>query len=54
MGGKYYFDVALFEETATVQIQYKSRIKELTVSADYIGEGTYIIPHLWIGGEKYE
>ena len=37
MGGKYYFDVALFEETATVQIQYKSRIKELTVSADYIG-----------------
>lgn len=46
-GGKYYFNVALFEETATVPIEYISKIKEITVYSDYIGEGRYIIPHNW-------
>jgi lipopolysaccharide transport system ATP-binding protein/teichoic acid transport system ATP-binding protein len=47
IGGKYYFHVALFEETATVAIQYISMIKDITVISDYIGEGRYIIPHVW-------
>lgn len=49
LGGKYYFDVALFDRTATVPIQYCERIKELTVTADYIGEGVCILPHKWRG-----
>lgn len=52
IGGKYYFDVALFEETATVAIQYLSMIKSITITSDYIGEGRYIIPHTW--GENFE
>lgn len=47
LGGNYYFDVALFEETATVPIQYMSKIKTFTILSEYIGEGKYIIPHLW-------
>lgn len=47
LGGSYYFDAALFEQTATVPIQYISRIKEITVTADYGGEGVYIMPHRW-------
>lgn len=47
IGGKYYFDTALFEETATVPIQYISKIKEITITSSYIGEGRYIIPHVW-------
>lgn len=47
VGGKYYFDAALFEETATVAIQYVSMVKNITVISDYIGEGRYIIPHVW-------
>lgn len=54
VGGKYYFDVALFEETATVQIEYKSIIKEITITSDYIGEGRYVIPHKWVGGKVVE
>jgi teichoic acid transport system ATP-binding protein len=47
IGGNYYFDAALFEETATVPIQYVSMIKDITIITDYIGEGRYIIPHVW-------
>lgn len=46
-GGQYYFDVALFEKTATVPIQYISRIKLITVEAEYPGEGVVILPHKW-------
>ncbi|MDF2857944.1 MAG: transporter related protein [Neobacillus sp.] len=51
LGGNYYFDVALFEETATVAIQYKKMIKEITISSGYKGEGKYVIPHIWGGGD---
>ena len=50
IGGTYFFDVALFEETATVPIQYMTRIKEITVTSGYIGEGRFIIPHKWSDG----
>jgi len=47
LGGRYYFDTALFEKTATVPIQYIGLIKQITVLNDYVGEGRYIIPHEW-------
>jgi lipopolysaccharide transport system ATP-binding protein/teichoic acid transport system ATP-binding protein len=47
IGGRYYFDAALFEQTATVAIQYCKRIKEFTILPEYSGEGRYIIPHVW-------
>ena len=50
LSGKYYFDVALYEQTATVAIQYISKVKEVTVIANYDGEGVYIIPHVWRHG----
>lgn len=50
-GGKYYFDVALFEETATAAIQYIKTIKEFNVTSAYIGEGRLIIPHIWCDGK---
>lgn len=46
-GGKYYFDVALYDKTATVAIQYIRMIKQITVISDYVGEGRLIIPHKW-------
>lgn len=47
IGGKYYFNAALFDKTATVPFPYKSMIKTITVHMNYIGEGRYIIPHKW-------
>lgn len=47
LSGKYYFDVALFEQTATVPIQYITKIKEIEIIANYDGEGVYIMPHQW-------
>lgn len=47
LGGRYYFDVAIFDKTATVPIQYLAKAKEFTVTADYIGEGVFIVPHEW-------
>lgn len=47
LGGKYYFDVAIFDKTANVPIHYWAKIHEILVTADYIGEGVCIIPHEW-------
>lgn len=48
LGGEYYFDVALIEETATIPIQYLSRVKKIKIKSDYKGEGIFIIPHDWL------
>lgn len=48
LGGEYYFDVALIEETATIPIQYLSRAKKIKIKSDYKGEGIFIIPHDWL------
>lgn len=48
VGGKYYLDVALFDETATVPIHFKSMIETFTILSNYEGEGRYIIPHKWL------
>ena len=52
LGGGYYFDVGMFDKTATVPIEYRGKIMEFTVTADYIGEGVCILPHQWKTKEK--
>lgn len=46
-GGKYYFEAALEDQTATVGFHYIQRIKEINVIMDYTCEGRYCIPHAW-------
>lgn len=48
-GGKYYFNTGLFDQTATVAFPYKAFIKTITITMGYVGEGRYIIPHVWEG-----
>ena len=47
LGGKYCFDVALEDKTATVPIQYIQRVKEISVVSEYVSEGIFTIPHKW-------
>lgn len=47
LGGRYYFDVALEDETASVNIHIIGHIKEFTIKTGYIGEGKIIVPHKW-------
>lgn len=46
-GGKYYFEAALEDQTATVSIHYLQRIKSFTMTMRYEFEGRYNIPHTW-------
>ncbi len=46
-GGNYYFDVALFDSTATVQFDYESKYKTFFVKMDYIAEGRVVLNHSW-------
>lgn len=47
ISGKYNFDVALEEKTATVPIHYVQCAKSVTISSGYVSEGCYTIPHEW-------
>jgi len=47
LGGQYYFDVALRDQTATVDIDYKMRIRDIQVNSGYLAEGRLILPHHW-------
>lgn len=46
-GGNYFFDVALFDRTATVQIDYRSQYKTFFVKMNYIAEGVVVLNHTW-------
>ncbi len=46
-GGKYYFEVALEDQTATIGFHYIQRIKEINITMNYTCEGRYNIPHVW-------
>ncbi len=46
-GGKYYFEIALEDQTATVGLHYIQRIKKFTMVMKYMSEGRYNIPHYW-------
>ena len=45
LGGEYYFDVALFEENATVPLVYK--YLTMFISGKYVGEGIVVLDHKW-------
>lgn len=48
VGGSYYFDVALFDQTASVPIDYRAKYKDFFVEMGYIAEGIAILDHDWI------
>ena len=47
LGGQYFFDATLRDKTATVNLDYKRALKEITVESGYVAEGVYVIPHIW-------
>ncbi len=47
VGGGYYFDVAVYDQTASVPFDYRTRYKEIFVKMGYIAEGIEILPHKW-------
>ncbi len=51
-GGNYYFDVALFDKTATVNFDYRSQAKKFFVKMDYIAEGITVLHHEWSCQER--
>jgi ABC-type polysaccharide/polyol phosphate transport system ATPase subunit len=47
IGGSYYFDVALYDKTATVPIDYRTKYKEFFVKMTYTAEGIVVLKHNW-------
>ena len=47
IGGSYYFDVALMDSTASVNLDYKTRAKTFFVKMNYIAEGVVVLNHHW-------
>lgn len=47
VGGEYYFEVAIEDQTATVGLHYIQRIQKFQMSMEYKCEGRYCIPHYW-------
>ncbi len=47
VGGDYYFEVAIEDQTATVGMHYIQRIQKFHMVMEYRCEGRYNIPHIW-------
>lgn len=47
VGGEYYFDVGIFDQTGIVNLDYRARIKSFFVKMDYIAEGVVVLQHEW-------
>lgn len=47
VGGSYYFDVALYDKTATVAFDYRAKYKDFFVSMGYVAEGITVLKHNW-------
>lgn len=47
LSGEYYFDVAFFEENATVPLLYKTKYHSFFIKGKYIGEGIVVLDHEW-------
>lgn len=45
--GEYYIDVALYEQNATVPLQYLGQAKRFWIQGHYVGEGMVILDHKW-------
>ena len=47
VGGSYYFDVALYDQTASVPFDYRSKYKQFFVKMGYVAEGIVVLNHEW-------
>lgn len=47
VGGEYYFDVGIFDQTGIVNLDYRARIRNFFVKMDYIAEGVVVLQHEW-------
>lgn len=47
VGGDYYFEVAIEDQTATIGMHYIQRIQKFHMNMEYKCEGRYCIPHYW-------
>lgn len=47
VGGEYYFDVGIFDQTGIVNLDYSTKIKTFFVKMDYIAEGVVVLNHEW-------
>ncbi|MCI7768236.1 MAG: ABC transporter ATP-binding protein [Oscillospiraceae bacterium] len=47
IGGEYYFDVGIFDNTGIVSLDYAARKKTFFVQMDYIAEGIVVLSHKW-------
>lgn len=45
--GEYYFDIAFFEEHATVPLVYQTKFLTMFITGRYAGEGIVILDHQW-------
>ncbi|AIM24807.1 ABC transporter ATP-binding protein [Melissococcus plutonius] len=45
--GEYYFDIAFYEEHATVPLVYKTKYVNMFITGRYAGEGIVILDHKW-------
>jgi teichoic acid transport system ATP-binding protein len=47
LSGEYYFDIAIFEENATVPLVYKTKFVNMFITGKYVGEGIVVLDHEW-------
>ncbi len=47
IGGEYYFDVGIFDQSGIVNLDYSTKIKSFFVKMDYIAEGIVVLHHEW-------
>ncbi len=47
IGGEYYFDVGIYDNTGIVPLDYSTKIKTFFVKMDYIAEGIVVLSHKW-------
>lgn len=47
LSGEYYFDIAIFEENATVPLVYKTKFLNMFITGKYVGEGIVVLDHEW-------
>ena len=48
VGGEYYFDVGIFDQTGIVNLDYKTKIRSFFVEMGYICEGIVVLDHDWV------
>jgi ABC-type polysaccharide/polyol phosphate transport system ATPase subunit len=47
VGGEYYFDVGIMDNTGMINLDYRTKIHSFFVKMDYIAEGIVVLKHSW-------